>query len=137
MSRWLTLAPLIALVIAQAATATSSCPVLTPGALYPWQTKEIVSGDRWAEVSIDINAKGEPLRCRMGKNNLESDMGFWVCRSMMSYAKFDQVKKDGVLVGNTVKSTFLLIGRNHRQADDAARKRYFAEHPGERSSCYP
>jgi hypothetical protein len=36
-----------------------------------------------------------------------------------------------------VKSNFLLIGRKHRQADEVARKRYFAEHPDERSSCYP
>jgi hypothetical protein len=55
----------------------------------------------------------------------------------MSDAKFEQVKKDGVLVGNTVKSNFLLIGRKHRQADEVARKRYFAERPDERSSCYP
>lgn len=96
-----------------------------------------MTGDRWADVSIDIDARGRPLRCRMGKNNLESDMGFWVCRSMMSNAKFEQVKKDGVLVGNTVKSSFLLIGRKHREADEVARKRYFSEHPGERSSCYP
>lgn len=137
MNHLLTFSPLLALLLAQASVAGPPCPLLEPGAPYPWQSEEIMPGDKWAELSIDINAKGRPVRCRLGRNNLESDMGFWICRSMMSDAKFPDVKKNGVLVDGTLKTRFRLNGRRHQRADDLARKRYFKDHPDERSRCYP
>ena len=137
MSRWPTLSPLVALLFAQAAVAASPCPVIEPGTPYPWQSDAIMPGDKWADLSIDLNAKGRPIRCRLGRNNLESDMGFWVCRSMMSDAKFPEFKKQGVLVDGTLKARFHLKGLKHLRVDDLARKRYFNEHPEERPGCYP
>jgi hypothetical protein len=103
MRRLLSFSPLVALLFAQGAAAAPSCPVLEPGAPYPWQSTAIMTGDKWADLSIDVNAQGRPIRCRLGRNNLESDMGFWVCRSMMSDAKFPAFKKSGVLVDGTLK----------------------------------
>jgi hypothetical protein len=45
--------------------------------------------------------------------------------------------KDGVAVPGTITTKTVMVGMRHREANAAARKRWFKEHPGERWDCYP
>lgn len=119
------------------AAAADQCPEREPGQFYPWQTSEIMPGDEWAELHIDLDAQGRPKNCRVGKNRLKPETGFFMCRAMMAQAKFEPVIKDGVAVEGTVTRKFFLNGRQHQRAEAAARKKFFKDNPNERPSCYP
>lgn len=96
-----------------------------------------MSGDQWGDFSIGLDAKGKVTGCQAVKGNLESEMGFWICRSISAQGEFDPILKDGVPVaGNRIRHV-VLEGMRHRDANAAARKRWFADHPNERSGCYP
>ena len=121
---------------AQAADKTP-CPHFRPGEPYPWVVNETMSGDQWGDLSVDLDTKGKPSGCRAIKGNLKPEMGFWVCRSILAQGEFDPVMKDGVPIAGSRIQHFVLEGMRHRDADAAARKRWFAAHPGERQDCYP
>jgi hypothetical protein len=93
-------------------------------------------GDFWADMLIDLDAKGKPLRCRIAKSNLKNELGFWFCNAMMKDGAYTPVMQDGVAVPGTVRRHMRMPGKRGRQADEAARKRYLAAHPGEKA-CYP
>ena len=120
-----------------ALAAESSCPSFEPGESYPWQTSEIMPGDEWANLYIDLDEKARPTNCKIGKSKLRKETGFWMCRAMMAQGNFEPVMKDGIPVKGTVTRYMFLAGRTHRQADEAARKKFFKEHPEERPGCYP
>jgi hypothetical protein len=119
------------------AAADKACPPHRPGQAYPWQSAEVMPGDEWADLYIDLDAKGRPTNCRIGKHKLNKESGFWMCRAMTAQGQFEPVMKDGVAVPGTVTRHFFLAGRKHRQIEAAARKQFFKDHPEERSSCYP
>ena len=96
-----------------------------------------MSGDQWADLSLDVDTKGKVTGCKIIKGNLASDMGFYVCHAAIADGEFDPVMKDGVAVAGTRVSHFVVQGMRHRDANAAARKRWFAAHPMERQSCYP
>ena len=92
-----------------------------------------MSGDRWAWVYIDVDENGRPTQCRMGETNIrESELRFFACKT---------IKEDWHpvtdLKSTTVKRLFNIHGPRHKEANRKARKRFFAEHPNERPTCYP
>lgn len=133
---------LSALILVSAATASpaaagTACPPHRPGEPYPWAINELMSGDQWGDLAIDLDANGRVTGCHAVKGNLEPEMGFWVCRSISAQGEFDPLMKDGIAVAGTRTRHFVLEGMRHRDANAAARKKWFAEHPNERPSCYP
>ena len=119
------------------AGAADQCPKREPGQFYPWQTSEVMPGDEWAELHIDLDAQGRPKNCRVDKAKLKPETGFYMCRAMMGQANFEPVTKDGVAVEGTVTRKFFLNGRQHQRAEAVARKKFFKDNPNERPSCYP
>ena len=45
------------------------CPKWEAGALYPWQSTQVLRDDRFAWVLLDVDRGGYPFRCRIGNNN--------------------------------------------------------------------
>jgi hypothetical protein len=127
---------LASLLAAGPVAANQGCPALTPGQSYPWQTNETLPGDFWADMLIDLDAQGKPLRCRIAKGNLKNELGFWFCNALMKDGQYTPVMQDGVAVPGTVRRHMRMPGKRHREADEAARKRYLAAHPDEKR-CYP
>lgn len=117
--------------------AEEQCPKFEPGQFYPWQTSEVMPGDEWAELWIDLDAQGRPKNCRIGKSKLKPESGYFMCRAMMAQGNFEPILKNGVPVEGTVKREMFLSGRQHQRAEAAARKKFFKDNPRERPSCYP
>ncbi|MDT8759823.1 hypothetical protein MZO42_14065 [Sphingomonas psychrotolerans] len=126
-----------AMLVSGPVLASDPCPKFSPGDAYPWQTGERMPGDFWADALIDVDSKGTPTRCRTGAGNMKREQRFWYCNAVMKDARYSPVIKDGVAVSFKVKTVFVLPGRRHREADKAARSRFFAEHPEEKTICYP
>ena len=117
--------------------AATPCPELKPGQAYPWQKSGLMPGDEWAYLHIDLDVKGRPKNCRVGKHQYKPETGFWMCRAMMAQGSFEPIIKDGVAVEGTVMRFMSVAGRQRRRAEAAARKQWFKDHPEERASCYP
>ena len=92
---------------------SAPCPKFERGARYPWQTTEIMPGDRYTSIALDVDRSGFPIRCAFGKNN------------------FPDPKT------RTFERFVLIAGYDHFVADHKARKRWFERHPQERQECYP
>ena len=60
-----------------------------------------------------------------------------MCGAMQVQGAYSPVMKDGVAVPGTITTKTVMVGMRHREANAAARKRWFKEHPGERWDCYP
>jgi hypothetical protein len=127
---------LAAVLVSGPVAAHPDCPTLVPGQSYPWQTDETMAGDFWAEMLIDLDAKAKPLRCRIAKGNFKNELGFWACNALMRDGQYEPVTQDGIAVAGTVKRHMRILGKRHREADAAARKRYLVAHPEEKR-CYP
>jgi hypothetical protein len=117
--------------------AKTPCPPHKAGSPYPWEVSGLVEGDHWADMAVDLDARGHVTGCRIIKGNLESDEGFYMCRAVTNQGEFDPVTKDGVAVAGTITRHFVLEGMRHRDLSASARKRWFAAHADERQSCYP
>ena len=119
--------------------AADNCPSHLPGEAYPWQSSldKPMPGDQWAWLYVDVDATGKPKNCKVGEHKYEPEMGFWMCRAVMASGQFEPVTKDGVAVEGTVKRYMTIAGRARKRADEAARKQWFKDHPGERPGCYP
>ena len=126
-----------AVLVGASLSAATPCPVHNPGQAYPWQKSELMPGDEWAYLFIDLDTKGRPKSCRAGRHQYKPETGFWMCRAMMAQGDFDPVMKDGVAVEGTVTRFMTLAGQQRKQAEAAARKQFFKDHPEERPSCYP
>lgn len=113
------------------------CPVFKPGELYPWQKGPMSSGDRYAEMEVDIDASGKPLKCRIFKSNVDSETRLFMCQAVLAQGRYDPVMKDGAAVPGTVKTTMVMAGPRSRQRAAKARKEFFRNNPQERPSCYP
>lgn len=126
-----------ALLSSAAVSAADSCPEFRPGQAYPWQKGELMPGDQWAYLLVDLDAKGRPKDCRVGKHKYKPEMGFWFCRAVLAQGGFEPIMKDGVAVEGTVTRFISMPGRQRQRAEEAARKQWFKDHPEERPSCYP
>jgi hypothetical protein len=124
---------------ASVSSAKTPCPPHVPGEPYPWEqgNDQVQPGDRWAWMYIDIDKTGRPLQCKMGENNIPEDDRFGVCNAFLQDWHGEPEIKDGVPVRSTVKRFVMMRGSQHQKAADAARKKFFREHPDERPSCYP
>ena len=105
--------------------------------MHPWQVKGVMRGDQYAEVYIDIDERGRPLKCYIGKTNIPRDDRFWTCKAYLDDWRTDPVMKDGKAVRGTVRRDVILTGDEHNKANREGRKRFFREHPDERPECYP
>jgi hypothetical protein len=94
-------------------------------------------GDKWAELQIKVDSKGQAVDCRVAGGNADPELVFAMCRAMISGRHFALSVKEGEAESGIVKRTIVMSGRTHMRADDAARKKYFADHPDDSPSCYP
>ena len=117
------------------APARVACPAPSARPL-AWAITEVMSGDRYADVYIDLNDKGRATACRLGRNNLLGNDKFWVCNAFrQQWGSLAPARADAGPI--TVKRRWIEYGAKHAAAERAARDKYFREHPYERSECYP
>ena len=119
----------LSLLVAAPAVAEAPAPKKEPGTSEPWQEgMPLMSGDRWARLRIDIDARGRPLKCRIAVTNLSESMRFYACRAFLRDWHTEPLMKDGVAVPGTVERTLMMPGPA-RRLEAKARKRWLAEHP--------
>lgn len=124
-----------ALGLASPAAAKGPCPPRESGT-YPWAINGIMDGDLWAWVYLEIGKDKQPVRCLIGNNNIDdSDLRFFVCKAFMD--QWQPADSTQVQPGTEVKRFFLMAGNKHANANQAARKKFFADHPDQRPQCYP
>jgi hypothetical protein len=134
---------IIAFVVAAALGSTAAlaekpgCPKWEAGARYPWQTNEIMRGDLFGWVIMDVDRYGAPASCRIGKNNfLDVETGQFLCKN---YSERWRGPKAGP--SDPDRRTFtrfsLIDGYDHLLAGRKARKQWFKDHPEARKECYP
>jgi hypothetical protein len=116
---------------------SAQCPKWERGSRYPWQTNEIMRGDGYAWLFLDVDRSGYPFRCRIGDNNFpDPEIGFWLCKSYS-----DRWRAPGAAESDPKTRTFkrysLIAGYEHSRSDHKARKLWFEQHPEERAECYP
>lgn len=119
------------------AFAQAPCPVSENGAPYPWWIEERMSGDRYAEVFIEVDRAGKPLDCKLGKNNIGGDDKWFVCQAFLAQwatAAPASVDANGRAV---IKRQYMEYGFRHLQAERAAKRKYFAENPTVSPACWP
>lgn len=135
--------PAVAFALAAAACASAApgqaapCPRHEPGARYPWQTDEIMRGDKFAWVIMEVDRYGAPASCRIGKNNfLDVETGMFLCKSYS-----ERWRGPKASASDPDRRTFtrfsLLPGYDRVIAERKARRQWFRDHPGERPQCYP
>ncbi len=113
------------------------CQPLEPGATYPWQINDFMSGDLYAEIFINVDERGKPLKCSIGKTNIPGDDRFFACKAFLDDWHTDPIIRDGIAVRGTVERYLTMAGGKHEKANRDARKRWFEEHPAEQPKCYP
>ena len=115
----------------------AGCPRHELGARYPWQSNQIMRGDRYGWVILDVNRYGAPTRCRIGNNNfLDVETGMFLCKSFS-----ERWRAPRATASEPDRRKFtrfvLLNGYDHLMADRKARKQWFKANPAERPECYP
>jgi hypothetical protein len=123
-------------IAASPAAARNGCPPDKLGPHYPWLIPGILPGDTYAEVFADFDKDGQPAGCRIGKNNLSHGDSFNVCLAFAGMT-MKPTSETGIPLPTTIKRMYMEVGGKHRRAMRDARKKYFQEHPYERSECYP
>jgi hypothetical protein len=128
-----------ALFIASAGRAEAEkCP-FREGGVYPWSANipNIVDGDLWAWVYLDLDKGGYPLRCYIGETNISgNETKSNLCRGFVSGWKAMPLTKDGLRVAGTTRRRVVLIGKRHQQLFDEAKKGWFTQHPEANPDCY-
>ena len=124
------------LVLPAAALAKTACPPREEGNV-PWGSAELMDGDKWAWVFLDIDAGGHVRECRIGTNNMNPELRAKTCMSFTRNWKAVPVLQDGKPGPATIKRHFVALGRKHYKANEKARKSFFLDHPEERPECYP
>ena len=135
--------------IASPAFPKEPCPPNKYPPPYPWLVEGPMYGDEYGEIYIDIDKAGKPVGCRMGRNNIPGDNKFFVCQAFMDQWRTSPRPNDPAVgpppanlpanspVKATVHRTFISYGADHEKAERNARKRFFQQHPDERTECYP
>jgi hypothetical protein len=119
------------------ATAHDHCPPDKLGPNYPWFTEEIMRGDMYSEVFLDVDREGNPTGCSVGKNNVTRDQEYRACAVYLRGWQMTPPPPPGTRFPIVVRRLFLLRGGTHIRAERAARAAYFAQHPELRPECYP
>lgn len=125
------------------------CPPSKYPPPYPWFIPGPLNGDDYADIYIDIDKAGNPVACRMGRNNIPGDNKFFICKAFLDQWKTAppdsnsdvgpppaDLPSHSPIVG-TVHRVYDGYGAAHEKAERAARKKFFADHPDERPDCYP
>ena len=115
--------------------AKTGCPARPVGSLvYPWLIEEVISGDEYADIYVDIDGGGVPTGCRFGDTNIhDSNEKFTICQGFMQ--QWHKSEANGS--AQTLKEKFISYGGKHRKAEREAEKLYFQQHPDDRPECYP
>lgn len=122
-------------VLASPAVAETPCPKV--GSTYPWMIDQLMPGDTYVDVYIDIDRSGRPLACRTGRTNWEKDDLFWACNAFMTQFRTKPPVELARGERTTVQRTLVGYGEAHRKAERKAKKEFFAKDPTERPECYP
>ena len=127
----------LALGSSAALAAPAGCPVHERGARYPWQSNEIMRGDQFGWVIMDVDRYGAPASCRVGRNNfLNVETAMALCKNYSE--RWRGPKASASDPARRVFTRFsLLNGYDHLVADRRARKQWFRDHSDERPECYP
>ena len=116
---------------------------------YPWEIDTLMKGDESADIYLDLDKSGKPINCRMGQNNIPQDDRFWVCKAFLDQFSTTPPSRDetagpppanlppGSPIKGTIYRKYVAYGEQHDDSERAARKRFFQQHPEERSDCYP
>jgi len=143
------LAMLLTLAGASPAVAGSPCPPSKFQPPYPWFISEPMSGDKYADVYLDIDKAGRAINCRLGRSNLYGDEGFFICNAFKEQWRTSPRANDRAVgpppanlppnspIKATVHRQFISYGDKHAKAEREARKKFFLDHPEERPDCYP
>ena len=128
---------LVSLSGSAAAAETRPCPKWEAGARYPWQSNEIMRGDKFGWVVMEVDRSGAPASCRIGKNNfLDVETGMFLCKNYSERWRGPRAAPSDP--DRRVFTRFTLLnGYDHDRADRKARKQWFKDHPEERPECYP
>jgi hypothetical protein len=130
-------------------SAKEPCPPSKYPPPYPWLITDMMSGDQFADIYLDIDKAGKPINCRMGKNNIPGDNKFFVCQAFIGQWMTSPQPNDpevgppppntpkGSPIKATVHRHFVAYGDKHAKAEREARERFFQQHPEERRDCYP
>lgn len=113
------------------------CPAHVPGDSYPWDISQLMAGDKYASVFIDVDRNGRPLACRVGANNISDDYTRFQLCDAYNQDWHATPTAAGDPDRRTIKRDTIMIGSAHQLANQNARKAWFRAHPGERQSCYP
>jgi hypothetical protein len=149
MSKLVTCIALAFLGIASPILAKEPCPPNKFQPPYPWFISELMPGDRFADIYLDIDKAGKPVNCRMGKNNLYGDDRFFVCNAFIEQWRTSPRPNDPAVgpppanlpphspIKATVHRELRSYGEKHEKAERDARAQFFQQHPQERPECYP
>ena len=136
MNRLAALFGLGSIVLASVASAHDHCPPDTLGPNYPWFTNEIMRGDMYSEVFLDVDREGKPTGCSVGRNNVTRDQEYRAC-SVSLRGWVTDPPPPGTRFPMVVQKLFLVRSKTHIRAERAARAAFFAQHPELRPGCYP
>jgi hypothetical protein len=139
MMRFIPLAALLAMPSLAAASSGTPCPKQWgPGEMFPWESEEIMPGDQWANLRLDIDEKGRATGCRIEATNIHSaNTKYAVCYSFKKNWYTDPILENGKPVAKTVRTQFIIRGSKHEKREEKARQQFFRDNPGERRECYP
>lgn len=113
------------------------CPKWEAGARYPWQSNEIMRGDLFGWVIMDVDRYGAPTRCRIGENNFrDAETGMFLCKNYSERWRGPKAAPSDP-DRRTFRRYSLIAGYDHLLADRKARRQWFQDHPEERPECYP
>ncbi|MEO7634635.1 MAG: hypothetical protein ABIS38_03180 [Sphingomicrobium sp.] len=122
---------------APAAAQQSRCPTWEAGTRYPWQSTEIMAGDRFAWIRLEVDRRGYPIRCRVAKNNYpDAESRVWLCKQYYEEWRGPRAAASDAKV-RTLERLSLIPSHRRALADRKARAAWFAQHPQERPKCYP
>ena len=131
----LSLATLFAASTASAENAR--CPKWEPGTRYPWQSNTILRGDRYAWLILDVDRKGNPIRCRVANDNYpDGEARVWLCKQYLDLWRGPRAAATDPKVRRLMRYS-LVPSYEHHMADQKARRAWFQQNPGERPQCYP
>ena len=122
---------------ASASMAKPACPAREAGRAYPWQNLDVMPGDNYAWIYVDVDKTGRTLRCRVGETDIaDPETKFRLCLAFNEDWRGAPAASGDPEV-RTIKRHFTMLGYNHQMADQKARKQYFKDHPDDRPECYP
>lgn len=123
--------------LGSSALAHDHCPPDKIGPDYPWFTQEIMPGEMYAEVILEVDREGNPTGCSVGRNNVDRDQEYRACSVFLRGWRMDLGSIAETKFPVVMRKLFLVRGKTHIRAERTARAAYFAQHPELRPECYP